>query len=125
MPCIESCILLENGKTEEQEVPIIASFAEGSNSYSAFIWGNNPYMKVTTTQKTGRKLCIIKDSYGCAFAPFVTANYDEVFIVDPSFYEGNAAEYIINNKYTDVLIINSVMNANTSFKANDIMTIIK
>ena len=82
-------------------------------------------MKVTTTQKTGRKLCIIKDSYGCAFAPFVTANYDEVFIVDPSFYEGNTAEYIINNKYTDVLIINSVMNANTSFKANDIMTIIK
>lgn len=125
IPFVESCILLENGKSEEQEVPIIATFAEGSNSYSAFIWGNNPYMKVETTQKTGRKLCIIKDSYGCALAPFTTANFDEVFIVDPAYYEGNVAEYIKNNKYTDVLVINSVMNANTHFRVSDIMSIIK
>lgn len=125
MPGIESCILLENGKSEEQEVPIIAYFAEGSNSYSAFIWGNNPYMKVKTTQKTGRKLCIIKDSYGCAFAPFTVSCFDEVFIVDPSYYEGNVSDYIKENGYTDVLVINSVIYANTYFRVNDIMSIIK
>lgn len=125
MPGIESCILLENGKSEEQEVSLIAAFAEGSNAYSAFIWGNNPYMKVTTTQKTGKKLCIIKDSYGCAFAPFTTADFDEVFIVDPAYYEGNVIDYIKDNKFTDVLVINSVMNANTSFRLDDIYSIIR
>lgn len=125
MPGIESCILLENGKSEEQEVSLIAAFAEGSNAYSAFIWGNNPYMKVTTTQKTGKKLCIIKDSYGCAFAPFTTANYDEVYIVDPAYYEGNVIDYIKENKFTDVLVINSIMNANTSFRVDDIYSIIR
>ena len=124
IPFVESCILLENGRSEEQEVPIIATFAEGSNAYSAFIWGNNPYMKVETTQKTGRKLCIIKDSYGCALAPFTTANFDEVFIIDPAYYEGSAVDYIKNNKYTDVLVINSIMSANTQFRVNDIMSVI-
>ena len=82
-------------------------------------------MKVTTTQKTGKKLCIIKDSYGCAFAPFTTADFDEVFIVDPAYYEGNVIDYIKDNKFTDVLVINSVMNANTSFRLDDIYSIIR
>ena len=124
MPYIESCILLENGRDEEMEVPMIATFASGSNAYSAFIWGNNPYMRVKTTQNTGRRLCIIKDSYGCALAPFTTANFDEVFIVDPTFYEGDVSEFIRTNGYTDVLVINSVMSANTAFRADDIMTIL-
>ena len=124
MPGIESCILLENGRSEEQEVPLIASFAEGSNAYSAFIWGNNPYMHIKTSQKTGRKLCIIKDSYGCALAPFVTANFDEVFVVDPSYYEGNVLDYIQKNNYTDVLVINNVMTANTAFRVQDIYSIL-
>lgn len=125
MPGIESCILMENGKSEEQEVPLIASFAEGRFAYSAFLWGDNPYMKVRTTQKTGRKLCIIKDTYGSAFTPFLTANFDEIFIVDPTYYNDNIVEYIQKNKYTDVLVINSIMNANTQFRVDDIMSILK
>ena len=67
----------------------------------------------------------IKDSYGCAFAPFTVSCFDEVFIVDPSYYEGNVADYIKENGYTDVLVINSVIYANTYFRVNDIMSIIK
>ncbi len=124
MPGVDSCYLLENGKQEEQEVPLIASFAEGSNAYSAFIWGNNPYMTVKTTQKTGKKLCIIKDSFGCAFAPFTVANYDEIYIVDPRYYEGNVLDYIKKNKFTDVLVLNSVMNANTEIRMKEMKTIL-
>ncbi len=124
MPYVESCVLMENGKSEEQTVPLIATFAEGSNAYSAFIWGNNPYMHIKTTQKTNRKLCIIKDSYGCAFAPFTTANFDEVYVVDPSYYEGNIVEYLQKNKFTDVLVLNSIMTANTAFRVTDILSIL-
>lgn len=124
MPYVESCTLLENGKYEEQTVPLIATFAEGANAYSAFIWGNNPYMQIKTTQKTNRKLCIIKDSYGCALAPFTTANFDEVYVVDPAYYEGNIVEYLQKNKFTDVLVINSIMTANTAFRVKDILSIL-
>ena len=121
---VESCLLLENGKWEEEEVPLIAYFASGVNSYSAFIWGDNPYMKISTSQKTGRKLCVIKDSYGCALVPFLTDNYDEIFVVDPRYYEGNTLDYVKENGYTDVLIINNIMSANTSVRLSEIRTII-
>ena len=125
MPCIQSCYLLENGDTEEKEVPLIATFAEGRYAYSAFVWGDNPYMRVKTDNKTGRKLCLIKDTYGSALAPFLTANYDEIFIVDPAYYSGNIIEYIQKNKYTDVLVVNSAKNAGIQNRADDIMSIIK
>ena len=114
IPGTYTCTLLENGKTEEQTVSLIATFASGSNAYSAFIWGDNPYMYIKTSNSTGRKLCIIKDSYGCAFAPFTVTNYDEIFIVDSRYYEGDIVEYIQENGFTDVLVINGVISANTS-----------
>ncbi len=125
MPGVQSCYLLENGDTEEKEVPLIATFAEGRFAYSAFVWGDNPYMRIKTDNKTGRKLCLIKDTYGSALAPFLTANYDEIFIVDPAYYSGNIIEYIRDNKYTDVLVINSAKNAGIQNRADDIMSILK
>ncbi len=118
------CKLLENGRDEEREVPMIAEFAAGSNAYSAFIWGNNPYMHIETSLQTGRKLCIIKDSFGCAFAPFTAANFDEVMIVDPSYYDGNVLDYIKENKYTDVLVLNSSYTANNSQRVDELKTIL-
>lgn len=124
IPGDRTCTLLENGKSSPEEVSMIATFAEGSNAYSAFIWGNNPYMHIKTQNKSGRKLCIIKDSYGCAFAPFTAANFDEIYIVDPTYYDGNVIDFIKKNKYTDVLVLNSVMTANTQIRINEIKTII-
>ena len=125
MPGEYSCTLLERGTTEEKNVDMLATFAEGSNAYSVFIWGDNPYMKITTGKKTGKKLCIIKDSYGCAFTPFVAENYDEIYVVDPRYYDGNIINYIKKNGYTDVLIINSVMTANTDIRISELKSIIK
>ncbi len=119
------CRLLENGSDEEKEASLIATFAEGSNAYSAFIWGDNPYMKIKTSNKTGKKLCIIKDSFGCAFSPFVAPAYDEIYIVDPQFYDGNIIDFIKKNKYTDVLVINSIMNANTNIRTEGLKSIVK
>lgn len=124
MKNVVSCRLLENGEPEEKEATLIAAFAEGSNAYCAFIWGDNPYMKVKTSLKTGKKLCIIKDSFGCAFAPFTAADYDEIFIVDPRYYEGSVIDYIKENSYTDLLIINNVMTANTDVRIDELKTII-
>ncbi len=120
-----TCTLLENGKSSPQEVSLIAAFAEGSNAYSAFIWGNNPYMDIKTDKKTGRKLCIIKDSYGCAFAPYTVNDFDEVYIIDPTYYDGNIIDFIKKNKYTDVLILNSVMTANTKVRLDELKSILK
>ena len=124
IPGEHTCTLLENGKSSPEEVSLLATFAQGSNAYSAFIWGNNPYMHIKTGLKTGRKLCIIKDSYGCAFAPFTVTNFDEVYIVDPGYYDGNVLDYIKKNKYTDVLVLNSIMTASTEIRIKELKTVL-
>ncbi len=120
-----TCTLLENGKNSPQDVPLLATFAEGSNAYSAFIWGNNPYMDIKTGKKTGRKLCIIKDSYGCAFAPYTVNDFDEVYVIDPTYYDGNIVDFIKKNKYTDVLILSSIMTANTQVRLDELKSVLK
>ncbi len=118
------CRLLEYGESEDREVPMIAEFASGANAYSAFIWGNNPYMKIQTQLHTDRKLCIIKDSFGNAFAPFTAADFDEIFIANPAYYDGNIIDYIKKNNYTDVLILNSSSTANTIKRIDEMKTIL-
>ena len=81
-------------------------------------------MKIETSAGSGRKLCIIKDSFGCAFAPFTAAGFDQVFIADPAYYEGNIIDFIKENKYTDVLILNSSSTANTAGRVDELKTII-
>ena len=56
--------------------------------------------------------------------PFLTDNYDEIFVVDPRYYEGNALDYVKENRYTDVLIINNIMSANTAVRLSELKTII-
>ncbi len=126
MPGDYTCTALLSGNSEPDERSLLAvGVAQGKNAYSVFIWGNNPYMDVKTKKTTGKKLCIIKDSYGCAFAPFTVNNFDEVYIVDPTYYDGSIIDYIKKNKFTDVLFINSTMTANTQVRTEELQSIIK
>ncbi len=119
------CTLLERGDDKEKEMPMLATMAQGQYAYSVFIWGDNPYMNIKTGLNTGRKLCIIKDSLGCAFAPFTSLNFDEIFVIDPRYYQGNIKDYIKKNNYTDVLILESVMTANTGIRTDELKDITK
>ena len=119
------CKLLERGEEKEKEMPMMAEMAQGQYAYSVFIWGDNPYMDIKTGLDTGRKLCIIKDSFGCAFAPFTSLNFDEIFVADPRYYQGNIREYIKKNNFTDVLILDSVMTANTGIRTDELKDITK
>ena len=58
------------------------------DKYAAFLWGNNGITVIKSENnlrkeegKTSRIL-VIKDSYGNSFSPFLTYQYDEVYVVD-------------------------------------------
>ena len=62
---------------------------------------------------SGRKIALIKESYGNAFAPYLAYNYDEVHVIDFRYYEGNLKQYCQDNNITEVLFLNGIMSANT------------
>ena len=59
--------------------------------------------------KTSRIL-LIKDSYGNSFAPFLTYQYDEVYVVDLRSIPVKMSEFLAENEFDDVLILYNFMN---------------
>lgn len=100
------------------------SFAEksgvnsaGSYGYLKFAWGDTPLMKIVNHDgHTGRKVLIVKDSYGNAMVPFLVSSFDETHVVDFRHFERNLSAYCTENGITDVLFFNNVMSAHNPYQ---------
>lgn len=88
----------------------------GSNAYSVFIYGDNPISILKSNRETGRKIAVVKESWGNAFVPYLTYNYDEVHVIDFRQWTGNLPEYCSENEIDEVLFINGISSANTALQ---------
>ncbi len=94
--------------------------AKGSNSYSVFLQGDLPIVKMETQHKNGRKILMVKESYGNAFAPFLINNYEKVVVVDQRYYTGKLLELIKYEGINELLFINNIFAAHTPYHINSI-----
>jgi len=75
-----------------------------SSWYLTFIGGDSNFFKIKSQSCTnGRKLFIIKDSYGNALAPFFMGSFEEIYIVDLRELSINAINFVKEQGITDVL----------------------
>ena len=82
-----------------------------SAGYSMFAWGDQPCMKIINHEgQSGRKVLIVKDSYGNAMVPFLVSSFDETHVADLRHFSQNLAQYCTDNGITDVLFFNNVMS---------------
>ncbi|MBM6914438.1 hypothetical protein H6B33_03345 [Gemmiger formicilis] len=73
------------------------------DKYATFLYGNNGYSEI---QGDGEgSILLVKDSYGNCFAPFLTANYSKIGVVDLRNYPYGIDELIENEGYEHVLIL--------------------
>ena len=72
-------------------------------AYCTFMGGDSKIVKVETNAGTGRKLVILKDSFGNALPPFLFASFDEIHVVDMRYFTHNMVEYVNENGITDIL----------------------
>ena len=87
----------------------------GVNSYGVFIWGDSPIFVCCNDElNSGKKIAVIKESYGNAFAPYLTNNYDEVHVIDYRHFQGSLTSYMKENGIGEVIFVNNVMSANTA-----------
>ncbi|MFA5585209.1 MAG: DHHW family protein [Saccharofermentanales bacterium] len=79
---------------------------KGSNSYLNFSGGDRALLKIETDHTIGRKILVVKDSFGNAFVPYLANHFDEVYVVDPRYYVRSINKLVADNGITDVLILN-------------------
>lgn len=102
---------------------IVSTKVGTDNKYLAFIQGDTPLSKIVTDQKNGKKILVIKDSFGNALVPFLIDNYEEIYVLDPRNIATDLPTFVKAHGIQDVLLINySLIGGNTSYlKALDKM----
>ncbi len=95
-------------------------YAEGGSlTYGVFIMGDHPLtvLKSSSANATeGKKIAVVKESYGNAFVPYLTYNYEEVHVIDFRHNSDNLVSYCAENGIEEVLFLNGVMSANTQIQ---------
>lgn len=79
---------------------------QSNNKYNIFMSGDRPWGRIVTEVKNGKKIVVIKDSYGNAFVPFLIPHYEEVYIVDPRQFQLNITTFIEERGIQEVLFLN-------------------
>ena len=74
-----------------------------TNAYLTFFGGDEQIVKVRTNVKNGRKLIVIKDSYGNAIPGHLMNSFEEIYIVDMRYFNLNLVDFIQQLNITDVL----------------------
>ncbi len=98
----------KGNKTNWSVVTDVSSWNK-SSKYSAFIGGDNPYTHIVNNNITDGSSCVvIKESFGNAFVPFLTANYAEVHVIDYRYWNGDLDDFVVSNSVDDVIFVNNI-----------------
>lgn len=76
---------------------------EPRNAFGTYMGADKKIVRVETDVKNGRKLMVIKDSYGNVEIPFYMNSFEEIYVTDVRFFDLNAIDFIKNQGITDVL----------------------
>lgn len=52
---------------------------------------------------------LVKESYGNALAPFLADHYQNLYVIDYRYYQGNLLDFIREKGVQDVVFANNVM----------------
>ncbi len=89
----------------------------GSNNYCTFMAGDAKIVHVETSTKNGRRLAVIKDSFGNTIPGYLFGSFEEIYIMDLRFFSHNMIDYLKEKQITDLLFAN-----NTTVAGNKAMS---
>lgn len=85
------------------------SHATKERKYRIFMSGDRPWGRIKTEVNNGKKIVVVKDSYGNAFVPFLIPHYEEIYIVDPRQFTLNIKTFIEEKEIDEVLFLNYIL----------------
>lgn len=101
----------------------------GTATYGVFIVGDNQETGLNVLHSEsedateGKKIAVVKESYGNAFVPYLTNNYQDVYVIDFRYFSQNLPAYCEANGINEVLFLNGVMSANTQIQIDSMSNI--
>jgi len=103
-------ILIEKMMVDNKEKPNLYDIEKTKtrDKYAMFLYGN-PSLSVIYSKKSeeneGKKLLLLKDSYANSMIPFLTYNYEEIYVVDLRYYGESISKLMNENGIQTVYIL--------------------
>ena len=95
--------------------PVIMDVSDwaASSKYNCFIGGDQPLATIVNESiEEESSIIVVKDSYGNAFTPFLTAHYRTVYVVDPrhfnDVFDQTLPEFAQEKGVDAVLFLNNI-----------------
>ena len=85
-------------------------YLEKKDKYSYFLGGNQPLCILRTEHTGAPKVLIVRDSYTDSLAPFLTAHFSEIHLVDLRYNKTNLRDYIQENGIDCAVVLYSLSN---------------
>jgi hypothetical protein len=82
--------------------------AKVRDKYAMFLHGNNPFSVIhakKSEMNQGEKLLLLKDSYANSMIPFLTYNYEEIYVVDLRYYSDSISKLVEDNDIQTIFIL--------------------
>ena len=98
-----------SGETKER---YFYHFRDGaSGAYCTFMGSDMRITHVSTPVANGRKLLVVKDSFGNTIPGYLFYSFEDVYVVDNRYFHLNLKDYIRQQGITDLLFACSTFNA--------------
>lgn len=89
-----------------------AHFKDGSpGAYCTFMGGDTKITCVRTATKNGRRVIILKDSFGNCLPGYLFFSFEEIHVIDGRYFTKNMKKYVTENRITDILFANNIYKA--------------
>ena len=79
----------------------------GSPTYRVFLGGDEGISDFTSSNKNGRTLVVIKESFANPFVPWVAPHYERIIVIDPRHYTGSVGKYLGDCSKADFLFLST------------------
>lgn len=122
---LTATIYQNSSLTKKFEYSPYSDYSTGSNAYGTFLHGDNPLTIIKNPDiDSSKKVVVIKESYGNAFAPLLTQNYGEVYVIDPRYYDVNLSDFIDEHQITDVIFINNMVAVGSQDRVDELIKLL-
>lgn len=96
-------------ETEPYQDNFFRTYNDGSGAaYCTFMGGDTKLTRVETDVYNGRRVLILKDSFGNALSSFLFYSFEQVHVVDCRYFTQNLIDYVDEHCITDIVFANNI-----------------
>lgn len=96
-------------ESEPYQDKFFREYKDGSSAaYCTFMGGDTKLTRVETDVDNGRRVLLLKDSFGNALSSFLFYSFEQVHVVDCRYFTQNLMDYVREHDITDIVFANNI-----------------